>query len=359
MTEYWIPKSKFNIYRRDRTSRTGGGVCIFVSNTLMSSCINIVNDNNLSAEIIGCTIHVKHCMINIYCIYCPPNIGKSEFGYCLDILGKSLSKHQNSSDIIVGDFNLPGINWDNPTTGTLSKDSACVTFCQKFGLNQINRIPTRGNNILDLILTNDPLLITSFGTGLPLGSSDHDSVYVNVILVTRSNKLTIGSINQDQTRNIIYLWSKADWTNLNTACFHVDWYNIFTNCANANDCWKMFSGIIDIHLPIFVPSKKRNVCLIVGKTKTKFISKRVRRLTNKKRKLWKKRKNSVIIEKYKQCIALIKQANRDDELDYESKIIKSGNVGAIYKHINSRLVHKTGIAPLIGVNHQMVFDDLA
>jgi hypothetical protein len=46
-------------------------------------------------------------------------------------------------------------------------------------------------------------------------------------------------------------------------------------------------------------------------------------------------------------------------LDYESKIIKSENVGAIYRHINSRLVHKTGIAPLNGVNHQMVFDDLA
>jgi len=40
-------------------------------------------------------------------------------------------------------------------------------------------------------------------------------------------------------------------------------------------------------------------------------------------------------------------------------VIATKNFGAIYKHINSRLSHKTGIAPLKDSDNQLIFDDLA
>jgi len=33
-------------------------------------------------------------------------------------------------------------------------------------------------------------------------------------------------------------------------------------------------------------------------------------------------------------------------LEQEGKILKSRNLGIVYKHINSRLTHKSGVAPL-------------
>ena len=53
----------------------------------------------------------------------------------------------------------------------------------KLGLEQINRTPTRGTSILDLILTNDPLIVSHFSIGMPLGSSDHDSIAINVVFL--------------------------------------------------------------------------------------------------------------------------------------------------------------------------------
>ena len=72
----------------------------------------------------------------------------------------------------------------------------------------------------------------------------------------------------------------------------------------------------------------------------------------------KKKKTDRIVAKYKNCIKLIKATNKSDELKFESKIIKSNNVGAIYKHSNSRLTHKTGIAPLTDLKVQLEFNDL-
>ena len=76
--------------------------------------------------------------------------------------------------IIVGDFNHPTIKWDELHT-------------QKEGLNFLNLTvdcfltqhvsePTRGRNILDLVLSKPEQLIEEVTITEPLGTSDHDTV---------------------------------------------------------------------------------------------------------------------------------------------------------------------------------------
>ena len=83
---------------------------------------------------------------------------------------------------IGGDFNLPDINWTNETVVghqyPIAINNAFIDKTRDLGLMQINKTPTRCNNILDLFLTNRPSLVTKCVT-IP-GVSDHD------ILITDS-----------------------------------------------------------------------------------------------------------------------------------------------------------------------------
>ena len=62
--------------------------------------------------------------------------------------------------IILGDFNLPLIDWTNnasPVTQQYNSFNECIS---ENALTQHVAFPTRGNNTLDLILTVDPLNVT-------------------------------------------------------------------------------------------------------------------------------------------------------------------------------------------------------
>ena len=79
-------------------------------------------------------------------------------------------------------------------------------------------------------------------------------------------------------------------------------------------------------------------------------------------KLWKKLKSGPTLDKrikYESCALDVKAAVKESALNYESNIIYSNNIASIYKHINSRLTHKTGIAPLRDFTDNIVADDLS
>ena len=81
--------------------------------------------------------------------------------------------------MVAGDFNLPGWNWK---TKTLKSNSTYVNIHYKFtnildgnGPVQIVEEPTRGENTLDLVITNKPSRFTKVET-IP-GISDHEIVF--------------------------------------------------------------------------------------------------------------------------------------------------------------------------------------
>ena len=73
----------------------------------------------------------------------------------------SSTKNNMSYIILRDDFNLPDIIWDNNTMKTNPQygnqmNSKLVEIATENDLTQIVSEPTRGNNILDLMFTNDP-----------------------------------------------------------------------------------------------------------------------------------------------------------------------------------------------------------
>lgn len=87
-------------------------------------------------------------------------------------------------------------------------------------------VPTRENNILDIVLCNDPLLICDVCVGPPFSTSDHETVSCiinfNVVVTSTDAQNNIDhphNLNGFDENGIIicsaFDWEAADWPNLN------------------------------------------------------------------------------------------------------------------------------------------------
>ena len=116
ITETWLSNfvydneiipSKFNIYRKDRKSR-GGGVLVAINESLQSSIIPSPDD----LEIISVSITHRETII-LCTVYIPPNSDSDYLNSLLLYLSSLYISHDHI--ILVGDFNLPDIDWDTLT----------------------------------------------------------------------------------------------------------------------------------------------------------------------------------------------------------------------------------------------------
>ena len=125
----------------------------------------------------------------------------------IDGLKNSLSKIPRTSHIwALGDFNLPHLDWE---TEQITQNCLCrsvyrsfVDIIHDFGLEQVVKDPTRGTNILDLFLLNQPSLVHSTQLIPPLDTGDHDIVY---------HELKINLGRRQQKQRPIKLYKKTDW----------------------------------------------------------------------------------------------------------------------------------------------------
>jgi hypothetical protein len=103
----------------------------------------------------------------------------------LENLQQSLSKiNTNTNNIILmGDFNLPSINWENGTNKPSPQYGTCINqkildIISDNNMEQIVTEPTRENNTLDLCFTNNPGLVQNLE--VEPGISDHNMVTIAV-----------------------------------------------------------------------------------------------------------------------------------------------------------------------------------
>jgi hypothetical protein len=86
--------------------------------------------------------------------YRPPNAEKSWTDKFETFLQDVCTLH--SKIVIAGDFNLTRACWNSRVNGTGGNKHAFVKVLNHFFLEQMNRWPTRGENILDLVITSIP-----------------------------------------------------------------------------------------------------------------------------------------------------------------------------------------------------------
>ena len=80
----------------------------------------------------------------------------------------------------MGDFNMPLVDWDLYSGPDTPMYSAFLHFINNYGLHQYVNRPTRGDKILDIVLSSSDSLVNDIQVTPPFSISDHNSVVFNV-----------------------------------------------------------------------------------------------------------------------------------------------------------------------------------
>ena len=88
--------------------------------------------------------------IGVILVYKPPSFLEASLSDFLEILNRHVEKFEKC--ILLGDFNFPKIDWLNYTASGDSSNKF-LQFCIEGGFEQLVNSPTRGQNILDLVLS--------------------------------------------------------------------------------------------------------------------------------------------------------------------------------------------------------------
>jgi hypothetical protein len=271
------PKGLYAIYRRDRLSRwPAGGVCIFISKLLPSTAVEIDTQTFPETEIVSAiTIFKAGVILKIVCVYIPPNLSQDLFNKSMCCIERLCSP--NESIMLVGDFNLPDIDWKTMISPNTAKCKGLLNVCVSHGLTQYVEEPTRLKNILDLVFSNDNMLISDIKVEMPFGLSDHNSIIISVAMPS-----TVEAENLVPARKL--LWSKADWSAFASYVRYIDWESLIIEGQSVDELWGITTDILRQGVDNYVPYSQINLGSKIWKIKK---SKYIQRLKARKLKYWK------------------------------------------------------------------------
>ena len=144
-------------------------------------------------------------------------------------------------------FNLLDIDWINgvaPDDGVqLKLLNYFVTIAATQHVNQ----PTRNDTILDLLFSNDPMIVSDIAVDVPFSTSDYNSLYFTLI---------VSCDGSDNSRSdYLYEFGNAEYISIRNYLSNIDWLTEFGACTSAADVWNVYCNHITFVLSTHVPRK--------------------------------------------------------------------------------------------------------
>lgn len=167
-------------------------------------------------------------------VYRSPNSTSVNDNRLLDLL-QEIADQRTNHKIVIGDFNLPNINW---TTCTVSNgDQYSHSFIERirdcFLVQHVKDITRcRGNdkgNVLDLVFTDDDLRVEEIEVTSPLGKSDHSSIIFHCDIEPQIRK----------TKKNVYLYERGNYLRMKEK-LSIDW-KVYLNTGSIDDMWNRFT----------------------------------------------------------------------------------------------------------------------
>jgi hypothetical protein len=191
LTETWLTDdhedaevgiSGYTLYRADRTSRARGGVCIYIREG--TSAVPILEYSNGVVKVLA--LKVRDLEAVVFVLYRPPDSSAEELSDALTKLDEAIglaqaNSHKFSNILGFGDYNLPGVRWEDTTPVSGSSAPAKIAgkllgFMEDQFLVQLVKDATRLNNILDLVLSNNQDQVSHIAIRPNVKMTDHATV---------------------------------------------------------------------------------------------------------------------------------------------------------------------------------------
>ena len=221
----------FECYRGDRlTGAEHGGVCIYLRSGIPATFVGSSSVGLCEATI----IFLSKSELIIASIYRSPSSKKEDFDetvlFINDSISSILEKHNNTRVLIIGDFNFPDAKWESCQLTNPLSHQILEKLIEGNNLHQMMELPTRGKNILDLLLTDAPSDLSEIDT-----ENNHQSF--------TDHRSIIGKINIPNLTPKVYKPSNIEETIFTTInfkdCDQEDWcrfrYQLHQNISSFNE----------------------------------------------------------------------------------------------------------------------------
>ena len=301
-----------------------GGSCIYVQNDLPAYAVQPPNAVEDSAWVV---ITTREGTKRLYgCIYRSPN---SDYSNNLKLIENiRWAKNQYVEIILVGDFNLPNINWDTLTCDEAYGESF-LEILDDCGYEQLIDECTRyrhGQNpsLLDLIICSHPDALENVKVAEAFGKSDHCRIQFDVK----------NSCEPSSEGTYKYNFHKMNEDIFVEEMNRIDWFDIFSD--NIEEGYTKFIDITSKAIKKSTPLMN-NYMNNVAPWSNRIISK----LAKKKREKWDRYKYSRTRADYVRYKDALEKFNIEKEKAveyYESQIICNKNVNQkrYYRYVSRK-----------------------
>jgi hypothetical protein len=272
LTETWLHAGildgefgddRYDVFRCDRDlessgKKTGGGVMIMVHRNLGAVLYTAANSPK-PTEMITITIPARTLAartdLYLSAVYIPPSPERVMYNVenilrsCKTVINSS----QKNSLIIIGDFNFPGISWNNNrpvhnNIGSVDVQNAGLLLTNELsylGLMQYNMYENYAGNILDLAFSSLPLEVNTCISGLVNIDRAHPVLLVKVLDLTVSPLVETSSEQRD--------FKNCNYDAINNKFHSIDWQSILKSAKAEEVCNSFYdkvNTIIQSHVPI-------------------------------------------------------------------------------------------------------------
>ena len=301
-----------------------GGACIYVSDTL---AFEEVTPPNKVEDSVWLKISTEDKTTRLYaCIYKSPNSSHENNQNLNENLEWASNRFKEV--IIVGDFNLPDVNWTNNSASSACSQCFLETltdssYCQLVTENTRFR-SGQNPSLLDLVLVSDPNLVSSIEYLEPFGKSDHCT-----LRFVAKNKQNLRK-NMKQKLN----HKKIDNDSFRERITAHQWDGVFSEENDFHDAYEFFNDIsknaIKECTPVYKTQEMRR-----APWSTKLIGK----LADKKRRQWDKYRRTedpADYSRYQDALNEFTAAKNRAINNYENNVIanKKTSPKRYYKYVS-------------------------
>jgi len=336
--------SGFSMYCVNISVINKRGIIVYVDSALSSCSLDVVEE--FSEFLLVKIKDVDENVITLGAFYRSPSSSLENDNKLLKLLD-SLKTVVPGKLLVIGDFNLPNINWsknivDNNSNvnSTAYKFIACLN--DNFLTQNVN-FPTRARgsqtpHTLDLVISNDDFVEDIINLS-PLGKSDH-SVLLCVCHLFSSNVINVSKLNYNKGDYIglcDYLGNNFD------SCF-------YDNCTSVDDSWIYLKALLESGIKLYIPCVENNNWK--KKKAWKFpVTNSFKKLINKKHRCWtrfQKTKDVNYLNDYKRTSNLVRKESRLITQKFQANIAKTckSNPKSFWQHVKSKTSCSSGIGDI-------------
>ena len=333
ITESWIRTSDrdfeaefeipgYQLFHKDRQCRQGGGVMLYVKDNIKATICSIPSDH----EVLCVDLDLGPSTYRTVLVYRPPSQNREKD---MDLY-QSLSRLvEGRVSIVMGDFNCH-VNWQ--TKETCAENAELLSFVNDGFLTQWVREPTRGNNILDLVLTSEDDIISKIDVNEELGGSDHRLIRFEVRVPVQEGPTLSGSRFDFRRANFAGL--RAEIADM-----------ILDESEDVEELWSRFKTYFMVLQSRFIPRKLHRR----RSFQPKWFTREIGRTLREKKTAYREAKSCGDFSRYRRLCRKTKTSIRVAKRAEEVRVamLCKENPKEFFSYVNSRKPIRQRIGPLV------------